>query len=211
MADSQADIFFELTAPGGGKVEGDCTDTRWAGLIEIDDFEMSGRSLASKQQDKESESDDEGDEKGKGGKGKKGKQGKKKKKKSDGQDFFTLKITKDTDRSSPELALSYSRNLASVRECFPKGRLLLRKRGATNFIFLTILFTNLYVVNYKLSMSGGKGTGAHNIPDEDIEFVFESCAFRYSKQAITGGGTKPIIIGWDFQQHERASSLEKEL
>src|SRR5262245_411576 len=131
MADSStADIFLELTAPGGGKLEGDCTDKIWAGLIEIDDFELSGRSNADRQKDKDKDDDDEDE----GGKKKGKKEGKKKKKKKSAeQGAFTLKITKDTDRSSPDLALSYSKNLASVRECFPKGRLLLRKRGTSNF------------------------------------------------------------------------------
>jgi len=209
MADSSADIFFDLTAPGGGKVEGDCQDAKWAGLIEVDDFELSGRSNDDRQKEKDQDTDE--DDAG-GGKKKGKKEGKKKgKKKSDEQGAFTLKITKDTDRSSPDLALSYSKNLHSVRECFPEGRLLLRKRGAHNFIFLTILFKDLYVVKYQLSMSGGKGAGAANIPDEDIEFVFESCAFRYMVQTTTGGGSKPIIIGWDFKQHERDSNLEKKL
>ena len=57
MADTQADIFLDLSAPGGGKVAGDCTDTKYAGLIELDDFELSGRSLNSRNKDKESDDD----------------------------------------------------------------------------------------------------------------------------------------------------------
>ncbi len=208
MAEQSVDMFLELTGPKG-KIEGDCIDKNFKDMIEIDDFELSARSMGAKQSDRDQEEDEaEAEDTGtrRGGKKKKKDKGrggakdkKKKHKKSDDQGAFTFKITKETDKSSADLALSYSRNLRSASECFPKGMLYIRKRGTENFVFATIAFENMYVVNYQLSMSGGKSATATTIPEEDIEFVFEKCGIKYHQQDKKGQKMSPVIVTWNFK------------
>jgi type VI protein secretion system component Hcp len=245
MADSNADVFLQLKDAQGELIEGDCVDKKFAGWIEIDDFEVSDRSMSAMQAENEAEKEaQEGGEESSGGKvragsslewnkgrqrvggsgtatgdrqgagktggkkaGKKGSKGS-----SDNQGVFTLKINKDTDSSSPMLAFSYSRNLRSAKDCFKSGKLVVRKRGGGGVQFLTFLFKNLYVVNYSLNLSGGKAATASSLPDEDIEFVFESMALKYIKQAKGGEGTSdPYIASWNFKKHDTDADLETEI
>jgi type VI protein secretion system component Hcp len=213
MADSNADVFLELKQSNDEKLEGDCIDIKFAGMIEIEDFEVSARSMADRQKAEAMESMLEASTEGgktdtvrgdvdlrhlenKGAKG-----------------VFTLKLTKVTDSTSPSLALSYSKNLRSEKDSFKEGKLFVRKRGGSGsgVVYLTYMFKNLYVVNYNLNLSGGKGDSGTSIPEEDVEFVFESLAMKYVQQAKTGGGEPSRIASWSFKGKDTDSALESEL
>jgi type VI protein secretion system component Hcp len=203
-----ADIFLKLTGPQG-EIKGESKDAHFLSFVEVDDFELSARSMEKYHAAKEKErrEDDDG-----GGDVDRPLHEKPKSKsqirneaqvplKSDGEDesAFTLKITKDMDYVSGDLAQSYSWNLAGMRQKFPKIRLYLRKRGTENFVYLVFTFKDCYVVNYHLALSGG-GT---SIPVETVEFTFSGCVMKYKPQTEAGGERAAKIVGWDFKKRER--------
>jgi type VI protein secretion system component Hcp len=213
------DIFLELTGPRDKAIKGESRDKHFRGLVEIDDFELSARSMKDFNNAKRKEEAEGGDvdrlmyeEKSKKSKKKKSKSqtfdDSQVPLKSDGEDenanAFTLKITKDMDYVSPDLAQSYSRNLAGMRQEFPKIRLYLRKRGTENFVYLTFTFKDCYVVNYHLALSGG-GT---SIPVETVEITFSHCAMKYVPQTKEGGvAPQPMYWGWDFANQKSDDSI----
>src|SRR5262249_21375975 len=154
-------------------------------FVEIDDFELSARSMEKYHAAKEKERRED-DESGEGDRSILEKPKSKSfaqsqielKSADDDESAFTLKVTKDMDYVSPDLAQSYSSNLAGMRQKFPKITMYLRKRGTENFIYLTFTFKDCYVVNYHLSLSGG-GKDASSIPVETVEFTFSGCAMEY--------------------------------
>ncbi len=214
MAESNADVFLELKNSTGEQVKGDCTDKKFPGMIELEDFELSARSMADRQKAEAMEelAESSGEDGGGGGGAPSNidlrhleNKGEKKK------GVFTLKITKHTDSSSPSICLSYAQNLRSEKDCYQSGKLVVRKRGGGGVIFLTVLFKNLYVVNYNLNLSGGKGDSGTSLAEEDIEFVFESCAIKYIQQAKSGRGLAPAITSWSFKDKKSDSGLEGQL
>ena len=120
------------------------------------------------------------------------------------------------DISSPWLALSYSQNLRSDKDCFKSGLLVARKRGGTagGLIYMKVLFKNMYVVNYNLNLTGGKGAGGTSLAEEDAQFVFESCAIEYVQQAKSGRASSsdsPTITSWSFKLKDADSGLEGDI
>lgn len=215
MADTNSDVFLELKDSSGEQIKGDCSDKTYAGMIELADFEISARSMADRQK---SEAMQEMAESG-GGEG--GKQSPppnidtkhfEKQKPGEPKGVFTLKVTKPTDSSTPSLCLSYSKNLRSSKDCLQSGKLVVRKRGGGGLVFLTVLFKNLYVVNYNMNLSGGKGASGTSQMEEDVEFVFEACAIKYVQQAKSGAATSPGYASWTFKDPKGPdSNLESQL
>jgi len=203
----QVDAFLKLVGPNG-PLKGESNDAQFPDLIEIDDWDLSAAGIGTPESDSDSGDDDDEDEgKKKGKKGEKGKEKKeKKKKKKEKKGSFTFKITKDPDYSSPDLAQSYSQNLAGERECFPRAELYCRKRGAKNFIYLTLIFKQVYVVAYNLDLGGGKGGDSGSIGEEKVEFVFETCIMKYASQGVGGEAGRDLEMGWDFKLQEKVSS-----
>jgi type VI protein secretion system component Hcp len=206
------DIFLKLTGPKGD-IEGESKDRNFAGYVEIDDFELSARSMERYNAAKEKERREEDE----GGEGDRSILDKPKSKTfthsqielksaDDDESAFTLKVTKEMDYVSSDLAQSYSWNLAGMRQNFPKIIMHLRKRGTENLVYLTFTFKDCYVVNYHLALSGG-GKDATSIPVETVEFTFSACAMKYLPQAETGGGHTHKIVGWDFKKRERDDSM----
>ena len=179
------DAFLKLWSKGGSQLIGESSDDNMKDAIEVLDFSVRSQSLSGhkkkkkkKQQDKDSDEDRHEESKSK--------------------QMFTLKLTKDLDRSSPLLAQSYSSNRSTVVEPFEKGVLFVRKPGAFNFIFLKMTFLGLYVTDYKMSVKSET-----SIPTEDVSFGFRVLGINYVPQLTTGGRGKPKFAGWDLRANER--------
>lgn len=208
---TQVDAFLKLVGPNGPLV-GESTDEHFPELIEIQDWDLSVGSIGTPEsRTGDDDEDEEGDDKkkkgGKAGKGGDKKEKKEKKKKKPGKGSRpTLKITKDPDYSSPDLAQSYAQNLSPMREVFPRAELYVRKSGQRNFVYLTIIFKEVFVVAYNLDLGGGKGADAGSIGEEKVEFIFDSCIMKYATQGVGGEAGSHTEIGWDFVKKERVSS-----
>jgi type VI protein secretion system component Hcp len=209
------DIFLKMTGPDQKQIQGESKDAHFRGLVEIEDFELSARSMekyhAAKEKERREEDDGGGEvdrpmlEKAKSRNFAQS-QIELKSADDDEESAFTLKVTKEMDYVSSDLAQSYSSNLAGLRQKFPKIVMYVRKRGSENFVYLTFTFKDCYVVNYHLSLSGG-GKDATSIPVETVEFTFSGCAMEYRAQTETGGTRAPKTVGWDFKKRERDDSL----
>jgi type VI protein secretion system component Hcp len=214
MADN-ADIFLKMTGPKGD-IKGESKDKHFRGLVEVEDFELSARSMekyhAAKEKERRAEAEEDGEIESRSINERPRSQQfvqsqiELKSSDSDEESAFTLKVTKEMDYVSSDLAQSYSSNLAGNRQQFPKIVMYVRKRGTENFVYLTFTFKDCYVVNYHLALSGG-GKDASSIPVETVEFTFSGCAMEYRVQTEMGGGSAPKTVGWDFKKRERNDSL----
>lgn len=221
MAVDNADLFLKLVNAQNAMISGECTDKVFKGWIELENFELSTRSMADCQKEDQLKEVMQNNSEGGDGQATTTTTGNvdklvDKTGKTENR-AVSLKITKPTDLSSPWLALSYSQNLRSDKDTFPSAILVARKRGGTAgaLIFFKLLLKNLYVVNYNLNLTGGKDASGTSLADEDIQFVFESFALKYIQQGKSGRGTSasgsPNSSSWSFKDKKPDSDLESKL
>ncbi len=214
------DGFMEFFQ-GGKQIQGEALDHRFGKSgsgVALINFEMSSEGLDKKKKDKDKDKDK--DKQGKSGDGKPptttSPRGKLTEDFDDYSEAFgqmfgddkppkypiTFKITKDVDRMSPRLYLSYCRHTdqeKGYKELFEKVVVTLRKSGGPRakpdnkpLEFLVITLGNVFVSKYSLK------TDADKLPTESVTFTCERCEMRYVPQAATGAGRPDIILSWDF-------------
>jgi type VI protein secretion system component Hcp len=112
---------------------------------------------------------------------------------------LAFQITKDLDRASPYLFMSFCMNMKKPNQ-FSKAKVSFRKSGGgvSPRVYLMLEFTEVYVVHYKLSMSS---SGLW--PTETVRFRFSTCKVEYSKQDVKGRMVRPNIKGYDLKNQKR--------
>src|SRR5206468_3768095 len=99
------------------------------------------------------------------------------------------------DSSSPELFQEYCKK-AEIKEATPFEKAVISLRtsqGQTEFVFVVLEFTDLFIASYKVDVSDdGK------LPVETVKFSFNSVTIEYAPQKKTAGSRSSTIVGWDF-------------
>lgn len=179
------DGFLELKFRGAPAVTGECRDSAFSlkKAMAIKSFEF-GTELGSS-----SKEDDEDEEDEKTGK----KQPEKPKSNSKNPTNFKFSITKDVDSASPALFKAYCMHASAGVSQFDQAIISLRKAGGSDrFVYLVMEFAGVFVSSYTLSATSGD-----ELPEETIEFVFQtSVKFRYQPQTSAGHGAANIK-GWN--------------
>lgn len=110
---------------------------------------------------------------------------------------FKFDVTKGVDSSSPALYLAYckfAQRNDKTESVFKTGKLWMRRAGGStgHIDFLVWEFTNLHITSFEWKC-GGDG-----IPSEEIRFTFATCRVIYTPQELTGQAKTAIPAGWDF-------------
>ncbi|HEV2971483.1 MAG TPA: type VI secretion system tube protein Hcp [Pirellulales bacterium] len=110
-------------------------------------------------------------------------------------DACKITITKELDLSSPDLFRAYcSTQDLNNRDVFESATLYVKKAtGGNRKVFLTFVFSDVVVTGYTLDIGGDA------IPKETINLVFAKCRVEYKPQQEPGG-LEPAAIkgGWDM-------------
>ncbi len=117
-------------------------------------------------------------------------------------DSFSIDFTKEFDRSSTELFKNYALAATQATTYFTKGEVYCRIVGPplqpgqkpAQICFLFYEFTNLYVYEYSLEVSGES-----SIPTETVKMYFDKYRITYRQQLSSGKLGTPLALGWDFQ------------
>ncbi len=168
------DAFLQLYK-GAGKddaVSGECMDSVFRGAIQLSEFSLDALSRIETDEEFRRVSET-----------KTGPQ-------ADGPeeeltDSFSLSIEKEFDTSSTDLFLNYCWTAKKQPQTFKKGIVSLflgsRQWKKPEHAYLTLEFSDLYVVKWELSLD------AKNILNEKVEFNFDGYKMTYRGQSHTDG------------------------
>jgi type VI protein secretion system component Hcp len=128
-------------------------------------------------------------------------------------DSFSFSIEKQFDTSSTDLFLNYCANYGAQAqsprpETFEKIPLQFKKgvvslcvggqpRKRADHAYLTLEFTDLYVVKYELKL------GDKNIAKENIDFYFSTYKMTYRRQQPDGTLIAVTPRGYDFEHNQK--------
>ena len=101
-----------------------------------------------------------------------------------GASFSDISVTKQLDKSTPELMLRTANGVT-----IPSAKVRFT-RGPENDVYLRYCFTGVRVTNFSQS-SGG------DAPSESISFSYATIVQSYTQGSETGGGGTVFAAGWD--------------
>jgi type VI secretion system Hcp family effector len=103
---------------------------------------------------------------------------KKKKKKRKGWSF---EITKDVDKSTPQLFEAYCEHAEAEKPEAYTAKVVLRKSGGPRTVnYLEMTFYEVRVISFELKSESDK------LPKETVAFSFQKCKYRYTAQRPDG-------------------------
>jgi len=167
------DAFLDLVGPGGEAVPGESTDASFTGKIALRSIVLSSTGEGKEKKDKDGDADEDKQDAPPPSTGPKKR-----------RFALSLTVTKDVDIASPLLFQEYSRK-AEVKEAkrFEKAVVSLRKsQGKTEFVFLVLTFTNLFVSKYSVE-AGDDG----KLPLETVCCSFDGLTLEYAPQKTAAG------------------------
>jgi type VI secretion system secreted protein Hcp len=101
-----------------------------------------------------------------------------------------LSISKYVDKASNALMQA-----CAAGQHFNGATLTVRKGGGDTLDYLTIALGGaVFLSGYNVTGNGGDGA----VPVEHIDINFQTLMMTYNQQAMTGGGTGPADLGFDF-------------
>ena len=101
----------------------------------------------------------------------------------------SFNVMKKSDLASPTLFSACAQGVH-----FPKATVVMRKAGGSQVVYLTYVFSEVYVESIQWSGS----TGGDDTPTESVSFAFKSVSITYQPQDTTGapkGEASPA--SWD--------------
>jgi type VI protein secretion system component Hcp len=116
------------------------------------------------------------------------------------QELFLFTITKEIDSATPHLFLEYCTRWARQVVNWDKAKVTLRKAagGDPHLEFMVYEFTNVWVKSWSLGDQGGD-----ELPEEEVEFAFDTCKVYYTPQGSSGDSASVKYGGWDFGNHKQ--------
>ena len=105
---------------------------------------------------------------------------------SKGASFSDVSVTKQLDKSSPDLMLR-----AANGTTIPSAKVRFTKPGEDQVVYLRYCFTGVRITGFSQSSGGDP-------PSESVSFSYASIVQSYTQQAATGGAGTVFDTGWDL-------------
>lgn len=120
--------------------------------------------------------------------------------KTPSKNLFTFTITKEIDNATPDLLLGFCQRWATQNVTWELARVTVRKAGGglPAIDYLIYEFTNVYVRSWTL-----ENQDADDLPEEEVEFAFDTCRMQYYPQSASGVRKSMKEGGWDFGNHKQ--------
>jgi type VI protein secretion system component Hcp len=115
-------------------------------------------------------------------------------------DDYRFQITKEIENTSPLLMQAFFSNSFKEKRqennSFSEAKITFRRTGGgatAHKPYLVLTFRGVYIVAYEFE------TADDELPEETIDFCFQTCEMKYTAQKKTGeADTQPVIRGWNF-------------
>jgi type VI secretion system secreted protein Hcp len=107
--------------------------------------------------------------------------------------FQDFSFTTGVSAASPQLFLA-----CASGQHLPQAVLVARKAGGDQLEFLKVTMSDVLISSYQTG-----GSGADEVPLDQVSLNFAKIEFAYTPQAADGTAEAPVVAGWDLGRNRK--------